>query len=99
MGENITTMGIDLLELPRDTILKIGEHSKIRITGLRNPCAQLNTIQEGLMKAVLDQDEEGNLVRKAGIMSIVIAGGIIKKGDKIEIELPEEQPFSKLERV
>lgn len=99
MGENITTMGIDLLSLPKNTILKIGENAQIKITGLRNPCAQLNTLQEGLMKAVLDQDKAGNLIRKAGVMGIVVAGGVIKMGDEIKIELPEEQPFKELERV
>ena len=99
MGENITTRGIDLLKLPKDTILKVGEESEIKITGLRNPCHQLESIQEGLMKAVLDKDEEGNLIRKAGIMGVVISSGIIKVGDKIEIKLPKEKPYKKLERV
>lgn len=98
MGENITTSGIDLLALPKGTILEIGEKAKIEITGLRNPCKQLETIQKGLMKAVLDRDEEGNLVRKAGVMGIVLEGGVVKNGDKIEVVLPEGL-FQKLERV
>jgi len=98
MGENITTEGIDLLSLPKDTILKIGTTAQIKITGLRNPCNQLNGIQEGLMAAVLDKDDAGNLIRKAGIMGIVLEGGIINLNDKIEISLPSE-PFIKLERV
>ncbi|NET30921.1 MAG: MOSC domain-containing protein [Cyanothece sp. SIO1E1] len=98
MGENITTQGINLLELPKDTILTIGSHAKIQITGLRNPCHQLDGIQQGLMKAVLDRDSEGNLVRKAGIMGIVLEDGLIDLGDEISIELPVE-PHSPLERV
>jgi len=97
MGENITTQGINLLDLPKDTILNIGT-SKIQITGLRNPCVQIDSIQKGLMKAVLDKDEAGNLIRKSGIMGIVLAGGEIKTGDKITIELPKE-PHQKLEKV
>ena len=98
MGENITTRGIDLLSLPKGTKLLIGEEAIIEISGLRNPCNQLESIQKGLMKAVLDYDEKGDLVRKAGIMGIVLRGGIVKKGDNIVIELPTE-PHIKLERV
>lgn len=97
MGENISTQGIDLLSLPTHTILKIGA-AEIQITGLRNPCSQIDSIQEGLMKALLDKDEEGNLIRKAGIMGIVLQGGEIKVGDKIEVELPAK-PHKKLEKV
>jgi MOSC domain-containing protein YiiM len=98
MGENITTRGIDLLTLPKNTILKIGTSAAIQITGLRNPCSQLESIQKGLMKAVLDQDEQGNIIRKAGIMSIVLQGGDIFVGDEILIQLPDH-PFEKLEKV
>lgn len=98
MGENITTRDIDLLNLPKDTILNIGKNARVKITGLRNPCLQLNTIQEGLMRAVLDKDADGNLIRKAGIMGIVVKSGIVKNGDEIEIILPEK-PYKKLKRV
>ena len=98
MGENITTSGITLLDLPKGTILKIGETAQVEITGLRNPCHQLDGIQKGLMKAVLDRDADGNLVRKAGIMSIVLEEGMVQPGDTIEIILPAE-PHQALERV
>ncbi len=97
MGENITTRGIDLLNLPKGTLLKMGE-TIIEITGLRNPCAQLNGIAEGLMHACLGRDEHDNLIRKAGIMGIVLKGGIIKVDDFIHVELPK-LPFIPLERV
>ena len=89
MGENITTEGLDLLSLPTNTCLKIGS-AEIRITGLRNPCAQLDNYQKGLTAAVLDKDEQGNLIRKAGLMGIVLKGGIIKPGDHIETAYPTE---------
>lgn len=98
MGENITTQGIDLLSLPKDTVLTIGASAKIKITGLRNPCKQLDAFQPGLMQAVLDKDAEGNLIRKAGVMGVVLASGEIKVGDQIEVELPGK-PYFKLERV
>lgn len=98
LGENITTENIDLLSLPKDTILKIGENAEIQITGLRNPCKQIDKFQDGLMQAVLDKDENGELVRKAGIMAIVIKNGEVKVGDFIEVKLPNE-PFEKLDRV
>jgi MOSC domain-containing protein YiiM len=97
MGENITTHGIDLLALPRDTLFRVGE-AELRITGLRNPCNQLNLFQLGLMQAVLDKAEDGTLIRKAGIMAIVTKSGFIHTDDEIKVELPKP-PFLRLERV
>jgi MOSC domain-containing protein YiiM len=88
MGENITTRGIDLLALPKGTQLHIGKTLVLEITGLRNPCSQLDGIQQGLMQAVLDRDVEGNLIRKAGIMAIVFEGGEVFSGDTINVQLP-----------
>jgi len=98
MGENITTRGIDLLSLPGKTILKIGAEAELEVTGLRNPCAQLDGFQKGLMAAVLARDSEGNLIRKSGVMTVVRTGGTIKPGDGIKVILPDE-PHEKLERV
>jgi len=98
MGENITTTGLNLLELPTDTILFIGQTAQVKITGLRNPCSQIDHFQPGLMKAVLGKDAEGNLIRKSGIMGIVLEGGEVRKGDSILVKLPSE-PFKKLEVV
>lgn len=88
IGENVTTRGIDLLALPTGTRLRLGETATVEITGLRNPCVQLDTFQKGLMAATLDKDASGNLIRKAGIMSIVLVGGEVKAGDPITVELP-----------
>ncbi len=98
LGENITTRGIDLLSLPVDTELAIGDEAVIQITGLRNPCAQINRFQPGLMAAVLDRASEGRLIRKAGIMGIVIQGGVVRAGDTICVTMPPE-PHRPLERV
>lgn len=98
MGENVTTRGVDLLGLPTGARLRLGPDALIEITGLRNPCRQLNTFAPGLMNATLDRDAEGNLIRKAGIMAIVLMGGEIKPGDAIAIDLPPE-PRRKLEPV
>ncbi len=98
MGENITTRGIALLELPRGTRLHIGPEAVVEITGLRNPCIQLEGLQRGLMAAVLDRDAEGRLIRKAGVMSIVLQGGQIGLEDEIRIEFPAP-PFLALEPV
>lgn len=98
MGENITTNGIDLLELPVDTKLHIGESAIVQITGLRNPCSQIDAFQAGLLKAVVDKDSDGNVIRKAGIMGVVLQSGDVKPGDSIVVEWPSE-PFQKLERV
>lgn len=98
MGENITTLGIDLLALPKGTLLHLGDKGVLEVTGLRNPCAQLDDFQSGLLSAVLDRDEQGNLIRKAGIMSIVKQGGTVKPHDPIRITYPAP-PHQKLERV
>ncbi|MEM7591182.1 MAG: MOSC domain-containing protein [Cyanobacteria bacterium P01_A01_bin.83] len=98
MGENITTRGIDLLNLPTNTKLHIGKEAIIQVTGLRNPCGQLNSIQAGLKAAVLDKDIQGNIIRKAGIMGIVLTSGEISIDDTIKIELPP-QPHHPLEKV
>ena len=89
MGENVTTAGVDLLALPTGTILRLGDEAVVEITGLRNPCRQLNDFQPGLMQATLDRDADGNLIRKAGVMAIVLTGGDIRPGDAIKVELPE----------
>ena len=86
MGENITTRGIDLLGLSAGTRLRLGDTALIEITGLRNPCHQLNGLAPGLMAATLDRDAEGELIRKAGVMAVVITGGEIVGGDAIKLE-------------
>jgi MOSC domain-containing protein YiiM len=98
LGENITTSGIDLLGLPEGALLRVGKSAVLRVTGLRNPCHQLDGYQEGLMRAVLDRDAQGNLVRKAGVMSVVLAGGEVRPGDAITVELPAPR-HRRLERV
>jgi len=98
MGENVTTRGVDLLGLPTGTKLRLGEEAVVEVTGLRNPCTQLDGLQPGLMSAVLDRDADGHLVRKSGIMGVVLAGGEGRPGDAIDVELPAE-PHRPLEKV
>lgn len=98
LGENVTTQGLDLLALPRGAVLKLGPDVRLEVTGLRNPCAQIDAFQPGLLKAVLDRGPNGELIRKAGIMTTVRIGGIVRTGDKITVELPPP-PFLPLERV
>ncbi|MDA0350939.1 MAG: MOSC domain-containing protein [Chloroflexi bacterium] len=90
MGENVTTSGIDLLALSAGTRLRLGGAAVIEVTGLRNPCSQLDDLCPGLMAAVLDRDDAGNLVRKAGVMAVVIEGGEVRAGDAIEVEPPPQ---------
>ncbi|MFF8190433.1 MOSC domain-containing protein [Streptomyces bobili] len=97
LGENITTRGIDLLGLPAGTLLRIGA-AVLEVTGLRNPCLQIDNFQQGLLKQVVGRDEAGNIVRKAGVMSIVREGGVVRPGDAVEAELPSG-PHRPLERV
>ena len=89
MGENVTTRGIDLLALPRGTRLHLGKSAVIEVTGLRNPCTQLDGLQPGLMEAVLIRDPARGLIRLAGVMSVVRAGGEVAAGDAIAVERPD----------
>lgn len=98
MGENITTRGVDLLSFPVGTLLHLGAEAVVEVTGLRNPCRQLDGLQPGLMAAVLERTESGELIRKAGIMAIVREGGEVRAGDSILVELPQE-PHRKLAPV
>jgi hypothetical protein len=98
MGENVTTRGIDLLDLPTGTRLRLGDTAVVEVTGLRNPCAQLDGIQPGLMKATLDRDADGGLVMKSGIMGVVLTGGDVRPGDAIGVELPPA-PHVRMQKV
>ena len=90
MGENVTTRGVDLLGLPAGTKLTLGDSAVVEVTGLRNPCVQLDGLQDGLMAATLSRDEQGDLVRKAGVMGVVVATGEVRPGDAVRVELPSE---------
>jgi MOSC domain-containing protein YiiM len=98
LGENITTRGVNLLDLPRGTRLHLGDDAVVEVTGLRNPCVQINAFRPGLLKAVTPVDADGTVRRKTGVMSIVVTGGRVRAGDRIEVTLPP-QPWEALERV
>ncbi len=98
LGENVTTLGIDLLGLPRGALLRVGAATVLQVTGLRNPCAQIERFRPGLLAAVLDRGSKGELIRKAGIMTIVRAGGIVRVGDRVDVEMPPP-PHLPLDRV
>ncbi|WP_432510024.1 MOSC domain-containing protein [Kineococcus sp. SYSU DK001] len=98
LGENVTTRGLDLLGLPRGTRLHLGERAVVEVTGLRNPCAQIDAFQPGLLEAVVSRGADGATVRKAGIMGVVLSGGPVRAGDRVEVEVPP-RPWEALERV
>lgn len=88
LGENVTTRGIALLDLPTGALLALGDTAVVEVTGLRNPCRQIEDFQTGLLAAVLDRDAEGRLIRKAGVMAVVRASGEVCPGDPIRVTLP-----------
>jgi MOSC domain-containing protein YiiM len=88
LGENILTKGIDLLGLPTGARLHIGATAIVEVTGLRNPCRQVESVQPGLVAALIDKNENGELVRKSGIMGIVASDGVVRPGDAIRVEMP-----------
>lgn len=92
MGENVTTRGLDLLGLPVGTVLELGDTAAVRLTGLRNPCVQIDDYQRGLLKQMLGRDEAGEIVRRAGVMSVVVRGGVVRQGDGVTAVLPAGDP-------
>ncbi|GAA4981680.1 MOSC domain-containing protein [Kineococcus glutinatus] len=98
LGENVTTRGVDLLALPRGSRLHLGADAVVEVTGLRNPCAQIDAFTPGLLKAVTPRDETGAVVRKAGVMGVVLHGGDVRAGDAVRVELPA-RPHEALQRV
>lgn len=98
MGENLTTEGLDLIDLPRGTILEFENGPIIQLTGLRNPCSQIDKFADGMLAWCIEVRDDGTVVRKAGVMSIVIKGGVVAPGDSIQVTLPDE-PHEPLERV
>ena len=98
IGENVTTRGIDLLGLPTGTLLHLGQEAVVEVTGLRNPCVQIDRFSTGMLKEVVGKGPDGELIRRAGIMSVVRVGGVVRPGDEIRVELPAE-PHRPLEKV
>lgn len=105
LGENVTTQGIDLLGLSEGTVLRFvddGDDTEekkqdvatsvagIRITGLRNPCPQIEKFRDGLQDRFIVRDEQRKIVgRKAGVMGVVENGGEVKPGMKILVVYDE----------
>ena len=89
MGENVLTRGLDLLGLPLGARLTLGDEAEVELTGLRQPCVLMNKLRPGLMQACLGRDAQGRVVRKAGVMAVVIRGGVVRPGDGISVKLPE----------
>jgi MOSC domain-containing protein YiiM len=96
MGENVTTRGIDLLGLPTGALLHLGADACVRVTGLRNPCQQINGFEPGLLRQVLGRAEDGSVRRRGGVMAVVVSGGTVRSGDDIRVEAPagEVEPLS-----
>ena len=92
LGENITTCGVDLLGLPQGARLRLGDEAIVEVTGLRSPCVLIDRFQAGLKNALLGRDGEGRVLRKSGIMAIVIAGGEVRAGDALVVETPAGDP-------
>jgi MOSC domain-containing protein YiiM len=89
LGENVTTRGIDLLGLPVGTRLRLGARAVVEVTGLRNPCAQIDAFRKGLLKQVVGRNADGRPAFRSGIMSIVLTGGVVRPGDPVTVELPD----------
>ncbi|SOD93031.1 MOSC domain-containing protein [Blastococcus haudaquaticus] len=98
LGENVLTIGVDLMCLPRATRLGLGEHAVVELTGLRNPCRQIDEFRPGLLREVVGRAADGSVVRRAGVMAVVITSGIVRPGDAVAVQLPTG-PHVALDRV
>lgn len=98
LGENVLTAGVDLLDLPRGTLLRLGPDAIVRVTGLRNPCHQIDDFRKGLLRLAVTRDEVGQIVRRTGVMSVVEVGGTVRIGDPVTVTLPAP-PHEALEPV
>jgi MOSC domain-containing protein YiiM len=97
LGENVTTVGIDLLALSAGTRMHLGEDAVVELTGLRNPCVQIDRYRDGLLKRVVGRDAEGTTILRSGVMSVVVRGGTVRAGDVVQVVVPEV--FVPLQRV
>jgi MOSC domain-containing protein YiiM len=88
LGENVTTTGVDLSGLPSGTVIRLGDEARIRLTGLRTPCRLIDGLQPGLMRLMWGRDEAGRRIRRAGVMAVVMSGGVVRAGDPLTVVLP-----------
>jgi MOSC domain-containing protein YiiM len=95
LGENVTTSGVDLLELPTGTLLQLGDEAQVEVTGLRNPCVQIDRFAPGLLAEVLVRDDAGGVIRRAGVMAVVRRSGTVRAGDPLHVVLPA-RPYAPL---
>lgn len=98
LGENVTTTGVDLIDLPRGTVLALGDAVRLEVTGLRNPCVQIERFRPGLLQHMIGKRADGTPLLRTGIMTVVLTGGTVRAGDPIGVELPAE-PHRRLEKV
>lgn len=94
MGENVTTRGVDLLALPTGTLLRLGAEAVVEVTGLRNPCSQIEGFEPGLLKQMVGRGADGEVERRAGVMSVVLVGAVVRAGDEVVVELPVGEPVA-----
>jgi MOSC domain-containing protein YiiM len=94
MGENVTTRGVDLLGLPTGTRLRLGAEAVVEVTGLRNPCSQIEAFEPGLLTRMVGRGDDGAVERRAGVMSVVLVGGVVRAGDEVVVELPAGEPVA-----
>jgi MOSC domain-containing protein YiiM len=87
LGENITTRGIALTDLPLGTRLRIANGAVVEVRGLRVPCVLIDRLIPGVKKASA-MPYGGKLALRHGIMGIVIASGSVQQGDVLAVEPP-----------
>lgn len=98
LGENVTTLGVDLMRLPRGALVRLGGTAVVEVTGLRNPCRQIDDFARGLLTHVLRRDDAGRLVRRAGVMGVVREGGVVRPGDSVSVACPAS-PYHALDVI
>ena len=75
-AENITTSGIDLVNLPIGTVLKVGEDVLMEVTQIGKECHSRCAIYYQAGDCVMPRE---------GIFTKILKGGVVKKHDPIVV--------------
>lgn len=87
LGENVTTAGLNLEEMPLGTRILLGQTASVELIGLRTPCVLIDRFRSGLKQHLLAFAKTGPAFR-CGVMGVVRTGGRVAAGDVARVVLP-----------
>ncbi|WP_322596991.1 MOSC domain-containing protein [Bradyrhizobium sp. SEMIA] len=86
LGENISTVGLDLERMPLGTLIELGRTAIVELAGLRTPCVLVDRFRAGVKRHVLSSEKTGPSFR-CGVLGIVRFGGPVAPGDTVRARL------------